>query len=70
MAAKRDKKQEPGKTDSIEVNEEDLTAKELEGVTGGARRDLLAHEVTQAFPASYNPKEISIDKSVPWQKHK
>ncbi len=37
-------------------------------VTGGKRQDLLANEVTQTIPASYNPKKISIDKSVFWQK--
>ncbi len=36
-------------------------------VTGGKRQDLLANEVTQTIPASYNPKEISIDKAVFWQ---
>ena len=70
MVAKRAKTQEPGKTNPVEVIEEDQTAKELDGVTGGTRQDLLAHEVTQTIPASYNPKEISIEKSVPWQKHK
>lgn len=33
------------------------------------RKDLIAHGTTQTVTASYNPKEISIDKSVPWQKH-
>ena len=44
-----------------------LSDSALDTATGGAAHE-LAHVVQQGQTAQYNPKELSIDQSVPWQR--
>ncbi len=48
----------------------ELKDEELDKARGGAgtAQGLVAHELTHATQTGSNPKEISIDKSVPWNK--
>jgi len=74
-----------GQTAAETLTDEDLDAADGGGVTmkpillssyqtGGASQaedpDLIAPAKHHTATASFNPKEISIDKSLLWQKHK
>lgn len=45
----------------------EVTDKALEDVVGGAGHE-LTHVTQQSMTAQFNPKELSVDKSVPWQR--
>ena len=45
----------------------EVTDEALEDVVGGAGHE-LAHVTQQSTTAQFNPKELSVDKSVPWQR--
>ncbi|NOT62654.1 MAG: hypothetical protein HOP19_20805 [Acidobacteria bacterium] len=69
MARQTKPKSKRTQVKDLNVTQQELTTDEASKVKGG--KQWLANNfrfTSSELPASFNPKEISVDQSVPWKK--